>query len=436
MAKSSLVGRGTELARLREAAAAQPFIIVLDDLQWADAGTFRLLQFLAADLPRSRLLVVGIHRDDEPGTPLPGGLASRALTLPLRRLDTAEVAELITLLGVAAPAQDTVTAIHDRTGGNPFFVHQVACLGPDTPTLPAGVRDAVRRRVSPLPGDCAQLLAVAAAAGRQLNVRVLAHAADRPLVEVSRPLEVATTAQIVEPAGADTVRFTHDLFREVIYADLDPATRTALHGRIATALEEGASPGTPGLAAELCRHQVAAAATGSPGGALPYVRRAAADANARMAYEEAAAHLAEGVRLAGLAGEPETKLDLLLDLGDAHRSAGDLGEARSRYLDAADAARRLGDTAALARAALGIHHLGAATWSSHAETISLLEEVLTRRGEPDDRTSARLLAALGARACPRARRPRPGCADQRRRRRARPPPGRPGDVGDLPARPA
>ncbi len=378
---------------LRQAADVQPFVIVLDDLQWADAGTLRFLHFLAADLSRSRLLIVAIYRDGEAGAVLPEGLASRALPLPLRRLSPAEVARLIALLGCAPPTPDEAAAIHDKTGGNPFFVQQVARLGPDAPSLPAGVRDAVRRRVSRLGDDCGQLLAIAAVAGRQMHLRVLAAAADRPLVEVIRALEAAAAAHVIERGDADTLLFAHDLFREVVYADLDPGARIVLHGRIAAALEASAPAGMPGLSAELCRHHVAAA-TGRPLEALPYVRRAAADAVARMAYEEAAVHLTEGVRLAGLAAEPGRQLELLLDLGDAHRNSGDLGEARARYLEAAHEARSRGNATALARAALGIHQVGAATWSSHGETISLLEDTLARRGEPDDATTARLLAAL------------------------------------------
>jgi predicted ATPase len=63
---------------LRCAARAQPVLVVLDDLQWADAGTVRLLRFLVPDLVRTRLLVVGAYRDEEvdaPGHPLRGLLA-------------------------------------------------------------------------------------------------------------------------------------------------------------------------------------------------------------------------------------------------------------------------------------------------------------------------------------------------------------------------
>jgi len=72
---------------LRRISEARPFVLVLDDLQWADAGSLRLLAFLAPDLRRRRLLVVGAYRDDEvddqshPLHTLIGGLAARAVTI-------------------------------------------------------------------------------------------------------------------------------------------------------------------------------------------------------------------------------------------------------------------------------------------------------------------------------------------------------------------
>ncbi|HEX6676745.1 MAG TPA: AAA family ATPase [Actinomycetes bacterium] len=384
---------------LRRAAADRPLAVVLDDLHWADAGSLRLLRFLAPDLHRSRLLVVGAYRDDEAGAegallPLLDGLASRAATLPLRHLDQRQVGELVTRLGGERPSGAALAAIHRRTGGNPFFVQQVTQLGAELSDPPAGVRDVVGRRLERLPRSCVELLEVAAVVGREAGTRVLARATGRPPAEVVGALDAAVGARVVEPAAGDAVRFAHDLFREAVYAGLDSVTRARLHGRVADALEEVTPPTQPGLAADLARHRVAATAVGEPAEALPYVRRAAAEASAGLAFEEAAVHLAEGVRLAALAADPEAHRALLLELGDAHRRAGDLGEARRGYLRAAADARAAGDATALARAALGVHHVGAATWSSHQEAIELLEEALAARGETPDPETARLLAGL------------------------------------------
>src|SRR6266545_4850092 len=266
---------------LRRAAADRPLAVVLDDLHWADAGSLRLLRFLAPDLHRSRLLVLGAYRDVEAGAegalrPLLDGLAARAATLPLRHLDQRQVGELVARLRGERPSGAAVTAIHRRTGGNPFFVQQVTQLGTELSGPPAGVRDVVERRLDRLPRSCVELLEVAAVVGREAGTRLLAHATGRPTAEVVGALDAAVGARVLEPAAGGSVRFAHDLFRETVYAGLDSVTRARLHGRVADALEEVTPPTEPGLAADLARHHVGAATWSSHQEAIELLEEALA----------------------------------------------------------------------------------------------------------------------------------------------------------------
>jgi tetratricopeptide (TPR) repeat protein len=372
-------------------AGTQPVLVVLDDLQWADAGTVRLLRFLVPDLPRSHLLVVGAYRDEEveaPGHPLRGllrELAARAELLPLAGLSATEVAALMTQVAGPPPDGDLAAAVHRRTGGNPFFVQQVtqlAVLAPGAPgSVPAGVRDAIERRLARLPQTCVELLAVAAVAGLELRPEVLAQVTGRSATEVARLLEVAVKARVlalptstVTAVGLGAFRFTHDLFRECLYEGLEGSARRRLHAQLAAALEALGPPGRPGLAAELARHYSLAVPTVEPAVALAATRRAAAEATDRLAHEEAASHYAQAVRLAGLAGDPAARRGLLLELAEAHLRAGDLTEARTCFLEAAAEARAAGDALVLARAALGVHRGGTRSLATHADTIGLLQE--------------------------------------------------------------
>jgi predicted ATPase len=193
---------------LRTLAASRALVVVLDDLQWADAGTIRLLSFLVPDLRRSRLLVLAAYRDDEVNTPghssgpLLAGLAGRATTIPLPGLNVDQVAELLGELGL--PATDA-EQLQRRTGGNPFFVHQISRLNP-TETLPAGVRDTVRRRLDHLPRDCRGLLAAASTVGRDISPPLLAAATGRTKEEVVGCLVDALPARVVEDQAWVPVR--------------------------------------------------------------------------------------------------------------------------------------------------------------------------------------------------------------------------------------
>lgn len=372
---------------LRQVAATHPLAVVLDDLHWADAGTLRLLRFLLPDLSRSHLLVLGAFRDDEPdgsARDLLAGIAARADVLALRRLGRAQVGRLVAQLSPGADA----ASIHRRSGGNPFLVRQLADLG-EAEEAPGPVCDLLRRRLDRLGATCLDLMQTAAVAGGEVELTLLARAVGRPYPEVIADVDAAVAARVVERSGAEALRFTHDLFRECLYGGLNSLARAGHHARVAQALADqaGANPG------ELAHHFVCAYAVTEPVAAIPHLRHAAAQATSVLAFEAAAAHLTEGVRLAQAAGESALRRELLLDLADAHHQAGDLEPARRSFLAAADDARAAGDAPALSRAALGVHHIGAPTWSGHDEAISLLEEALAAGGAEDART-ARLLAAL------------------------------------------
>jgi tetratricopeptide (TPR) repeat protein len=288
-------------------------------------------------------------------------------------------------VGGAPPDGELAGVVHRRTGGNPFFVQQVTQLAVLAPgaagSVPVGVRDAIERRLARLPQACAELLAVAAVAGAELRLEVLVQVTGRSATEVVRLLEVAVKARVlavpastVTAVGLGGLRFAHDLFRECLYEGLEGSARRRLHARLAAALDALGPPGRPGLAAELARHCALAVPEVEPAVALAVIHRAAAEATGRLAHEEAAGHYAEGVRLAGLAGDSAARRGLLLELAEAHLRAGDLAEARVRFLEAAAEARAAGDGLMLARTALGVHRAGSRSLTTHADSIGLLQE--------------------------------------------------------------
>ncbi|MEQ1693828.1 MAG: AAA family ATPase, partial [Gemmatimonas sp.] len=117
-------------ARLAE---RQPLLLVLENLQWADGSSIELFHFLARQLSRQRILLVGTWNETE--RELPGSL--RTMTRSLRSLGVARDVRLEPLDAEAlaalvsqrfdvdtAPGGEFITALHDATRGNPFFVEQ------------------------------------------------------------------------------------------------------------------------------------------------------------------------------------------------------------------------------------------------------------------------------------------------------------------------
>ena len=120
---------------LKNASKAQPIVIVVDDLHWADKSSLLLLQFIARETRSSRLLIVGTYRDIEVGRqhPLSQTLAELnreqlAQRIVLRGINEDDVARFIYMTsGIEAPSA-LVQAVFKETEGNPFFVNEIVRL--------------------------------------------------------------------------------------------------------------------------------------------------------------------------------------------------------------------------------------------------------------------------------------------------------------------
>jgi AAA ATPase domain len=386
---------------LLEAAAAAPLVIVLDDLHWADPASVQLAAFHARRARRSRQLLVATYRDVEVGPvdPLAGPLArleAEATVLPLGGLDDAQVAQLLAGVTGGEPDPGLGASVRRRTGGNPFLVQQVGRLlaaHPGTTAIPHGVRGAIRRRLAALGEPGTRLLAAASVAGPELRPAVLAGVTGQSPGAVLALLGEAAEARVVAgPAGElGPWRFAHDLFREVLYAQLDPAARARLHLAVAATLEALADGGAEVRPAELAGHYLRAAEQGGPvpeaaaARAVGYAELAAREAAGVLADEDAAGHYRRALRLAEATGqplEPAHRARLLAGLGEALRRSGDTAGARQAFSQAADLARGgAGGGAVLARAALGLHAIGVESGAAPAEVAVLLEEALAGTGD-------------------------------------------------------
>ncbi|HEY7489459.1 MAG TPA: AAA family ATPase [Streptosporangiaceae bacterium] len=380
---------------LAEVGRTVPLVAVLDDLQWCDEPSLRALRFVAGRVRTARILLVGLFRDAEAGPAL-RELARGAPLVPLAGVDEPAVAELMTGLIGAAPDQELVREVWLRTGGNPFFVRELTRLLGAADGVPEGVRDILDRRLALLSEPCRHLLGTAAVIGREFPVELLARIAAAPAEDVVDLLEEAVGQRILlrPPAPLGRYRFVHDLFRETVTAGLRAGDLARRHLAVADALAASRETGASVSDAQLAAHFAAAGPAAVPQ-AIRHAALAAAQAAGRLAYEEACTHLDRALTAADLA--PDTpaaqRLALLLDLADARYRAGHGPSARDAYRRAADVARSIGDDAALARAAIGMHHLGVRAGSRNPETSALLEEAAALAGT-DRRVHALVLAAL------------------------------------------
>ena len=131
------------------------------------------------------------------------------------------------------------------------------------------------------------MLDVAAVLGREVDLARVAAASERTAETVLDELAPALHDGLLDrPRGRVGLRFTHDLVRETLLVELTPAHRARIHHRVAGLLEPLADD--PDVTPELAHHALAALPLGDPAAAVGWARRAAEQATAQLAHEEAA----------------------------------------------------------------------------------------------------------------------------------------------------
>ncbi len=253
--------------QLVAAAAAQPLVVLVEDLHWADESTGDLLLFVANAVRSARVLIVATRRPSEGDRA--GGLAvalgelvrsGRAVQVHLGPLGPEEVGELIGRIVGSEPARGLLDRITARADGNPFFVEELVAAGGGD-DLPTTIGDVVLQRVASVDSATQQVLRVAAVIGRRVSYSLLREAVDVDAAEIDPALREALSRQLMVRAG-ELYAFRHALGHEAVYNDLLPGERAALHERVAQALAahpELALGEDPALtAAELAHHWHAA----------------------------------------------------------------------------------------------------------------------------------------------------------------------------------
>lgn len=223
-------------------------IIVLDDLHWADSASLELFAHMAArGTPGVTFFAsvrTRVHR-----SAVVDALAAVSRLPEHRRIEVGplsddDIAALVQRETQERPTAGTVATIARRTRGNAFFVRELARILADRGSMadgavPAGVRDVVRERLGPLPAETIRVLEVAALIGRQVDLSLLAGAAETTPDRMLESLEPAYAAGLIGATADDpfTFRFDHDLIREAIAGGLSTGRTYRIHLAIADQLE-------------------------------------------------------------------------------------------------------------------------------------------------------------------------------------------------------
>jgi DNA-binding SARP family transcriptional activator len=354
------------------ASTSAPLILVIDDLQWADPASLRMMEFVTGELRSMPVLLVVTVRPTTNESPadLVSLLAEmarqpHALRIELDGLTPAALTDWLSRREDVPVDSGVAAFLHERTAGNPFFVRELVellasegQLGDPTAArdaaVPAAVHDVLRRRISQLPAATQQLLPTAAIVGRTFDVDVVARVVDQPVVDVLDALDAALSSGLVEDERSlpGRFRFSHALVAETLADEVNAARRARLHAAIVEALETLREADVDSHLAELAHHALGGALAGTAEKGFEYSSRAAADATRLLAFEDAAEHWARAVQALELArpGDRETRYQTLVALGCAHLGADRIEPARQALLKAAAVAESMDDAEGMARA--------------------------------------------------------------------------------------
>ncbi|MFD6565634.1 BTAD domain-containing putative transcriptional regulator [Micromonospora profundi] len=373
-------------SQLSGVAERGPLLLVLDDLHRADGDTLDLLTgLLTGPQPATGpVLILGTYRATEINPELTAALARSAGREPVREylagLSDEATGELARAVAGAELDPPTVRLIHHRSGGNPFFVRELAQLyaGEGAVALaavPPGVRDVIRHRVGQLPEPTRTVLRQAAVLGRDLDPEVLGVFTDDPATVLDALDRALQAGFLAERESDGQLRFTHILVRDTLYADLSAPRRAAWHAAVADALQRR-QPVDP---AALAHHLLRAGGPDAAHRAAGYARTAAELSERAGNPHEAArlwAQVIEAYDRAGGTGRRE-RLSAVLGLGRALAVTGRLAEARRYRAGAIADAETVGDPRLTAAVLAGFDV--PAIWTRNDD--DLLSERIVRAAE-------------------------------------------------------
>jgi DNA-binding CsgD family transcriptional regulator len=319
------------LGVLSELAGRAETVVAIDDVQWVDPATARVLTFAARRLSGDRLgFLLGRPTTEEPA---PLGLAD---ALPMERLrlvdvgplNPREIAVIVRERSGLSISKPEAGRLAELAGGNPFYALEIAraqARGDEGVTgqrlpIPKSLReDLVRSRVGSVSSKTGDLLLLAASMPRP-TVDALRKVIPNAALAVS--LQQAIDAGLIEVLGLD-LRFAHPLYRSAIYADASRRRRHDAHRRLA---EVAADPEERG-------RQLALSTDAPDHDVVEEVERAARLARERGAPDVAAELLEHAVRLTPPDDLGSLRRRLLLVAQD-RLSAGDADGAQARAREA------------------------------------------------------------------------------------------------------
>ncbi len=255
------------------AAAAQPILLFIDDLHWADRATVALLSHIARKIERERVMIVGTYRAADvhvSGHPIRDAKLELeryrlAEEIALEPLDRGALGELVRLELGAPPSSHLLEWLDGRAGTNPLFfselLHWLVEQGhareargewrletvPAEIEVPRSAASTIEKRLTRLDAETYRIVEYASVQGNEFDSVALAallgadelelEEAMEPLSRVHRLVRMTETRDLPNGDIASIYQFSHSLIQDVLHNNLQGKRRILLHRKMAEILE-------------------------------------------------------------------------------------------------------------------------------------------------------------------------------------------------------
>jgi DNA-binding CsgD family transcriptional regulator len=322
------------LGCLRSVASISPLVVAVDDIQWMDLPSVRVLQFVLRRLKDEQLGLMtaarGARADDDPLGVVSAFVEDRVHAVHLGPLSLDKIERVLRdKVGEGFP-RTTLLRLHEMSGGNPFFAQEIGLAllrrgggvtaGERLP-IPDRLQELIEDRLEGLPAGTVEALEVVSALSAPTLDAVAAAIAPSPVDDRLGP---AIENGVVEAVGK-TLRFTHPLLASAVYQRTPLARRRQLHARLATIVRDPE---------ERARH-LALSVEGPDATVAGALEEAALLAGSRGA-PQSAAELWEMARRATPKDRGEELRRRTYEAGLAHYECGDTSLARNVLEQAVD----------------------------------------------------------------------------------------------------
>ena len=382
-------------------ARRQPVVLALDDVHWADPASVELLGALLRRPPSAPVLVVLAVRPRQMDERLSATVERAHRTGTLERIELGPLSadEARELVGAVAVGGES-TVLYDETGGNPFYLEQLArSASRDAPSRPSSVRmslegvdvppvvaAALGEELALLSDETRLVLEGASIAGDPFDPELAAAAAGVSETDVLDALDELLRLDLVRHTDVPRrFRFRHPLVRRAVYELTPGGRRLRAHERCAKALRERGAP-----ASARAHHAEYAAREGDLSAVA--LLREAGEAAAQRAPASAAQWFGSALRLLPQTAPSEERIELFLARATSFAAIGHFAEARGSLLEALDLVPS-GDEALLVRVTTGCataeHLLGL-----QSDAQAHLETALASMREPDSVQAVKLMIEL------------------------------------------